>query len=174
MATKVLSNEFMQNMTIEEAWKELSKEYYWSEALLEKYQNKVNWDSISENRNICWTIPMIQKFQKKINWDLFSKNVTKETLTIAILETFKDKWNWSELSENYCITLTEDMLEKFADKWHWNRIIRRYYDSFYDCRGIDFYEKYKEYIPTNDIQYTNLWRGIIDQQIKQLKDEIKA
>jgi hypothetical protein len=91
MATKVLSNEFMQNMTMEEAWKELSREYHWSESLLEKFQNKVNWDGISENRNICWTIPMIQKFQKMINWDLFSKNVTKDTLTIAVLETFKDK-----------------------------------------------------------------------------------
>ena len=43
---KVLSNEFMQNMTMEEAWKELSREYYWSEPLLEKFQAKVNWDGI--------------------------------------------------------------------------------------------------------------------------------
>ena len=174
MATKVLSNEFMQNMTMEEAWKELSREYYWSEPLLEKFQAKVNWDGISENRNICWTIPMIQKFQKKINWDLFSKNVTKDTLTITVLETFKDKWNWNELSENYCITLTEDMVEKFANKWNWKHIIRRYVDSFYDSKGIDFYEKYKDYISTNDIQHTNLWRGIISQQVKQLMDEIMA
>ena len=174
MATKILSNEFMQNMTMEEAWKELSREYQWSETLLEKFQNKVNWDGISENRNICWTIPMIQKFQKMINWDLFSKNVTKDTLTIAVLETFKDKWNWNKLSENYSINLTEDMVEKFADRWNWSRIIRRYVDSFYDRKGIDFYEKYKDHIPTNDIQYTNLWRGIIDQQVKQLMDEIMA
>ena len=174
MATKVLSNEFMQNMTMEVAWEELSKDYQWSETLLEKFQNKVNWDCISENRDICWTIPMIQKFLKKINWNLFSKNITKESLSMAVLETFKDKWDWNELSDNYCITLTEEMLEKFADRWNWNRIIRRYHDSFYDSKGIDFYEKYKDYISTNGIQYTNLWRGIIDQQVKQLMDEILA
>ena len=73
MATKVLSNEFMQNIATEEAWKELSSNFSWSEAMLEKYQDKVNWDEISENRNIRWTLPMIQKFQKKINWDRFSE-----------------------------------------------------------------------------------------------------
>ena len=49
---KVLSNEFMQNMTMEEAWKELSREYYWSEPLLEKFQAKVNWDGISESQHL--------------------------------------------------------------------------------------------------------------------------
>ena len=32
MATKVLSNEFMQNIATEEAWKELSGNFEWSEA----------------------------------------------------------------------------------------------------------------------------------------------
>ena len=172
MATKVLSNEFMQNMTMEEAWNQLSSDFSWSETLLEKYQDKVDWDEISENGNICWTIPMIQKFQKKINWNLFSKNITKESLTMAVLETFKDKWDWNELSDNYFITLNEEIIEKFADKWNWKRIIGRFVDCFYDNSGIEFYEKYKDRIPTNAIQHTNLWRGIINQQVKQLTDEI--
>ena len=67
MATKVLSNDFMQDISMKDAWKELSSNFSWSEAMLEKYQDKVNWDEISENRNIRWTLPMIQKFQKKIN-----------------------------------------------------------------------------------------------------------
>ena len=37
MATKVLSNEFMQNIATDEAWKELSSSFNWSEALLEKH-----------------------------------------------------------------------------------------------------------------------------------------
>ncbi len=48
MATKVLSNEFMQNIATEEAWKVLSSDFAWSEAILEKYQDKVDWDEISE------------------------------------------------------------------------------------------------------------------------------
>ena len=100
MATKVLSNEFMQNIATEEAWKELSSSFNWSEALLEKYQDKVNWDEISENRNIRWTTPMIQKFQKKINWDKFSDYADENMLTEGIIEAVKDKWNWHSLSIN--------------------------------------------------------------------------
>ena len=38
MATKKLSNEFMQNIATDEAWKELSSSFNWSEALLEKHR----------------------------------------------------------------------------------------------------------------------------------------
>ena len=85
MATKVLNNEFMQNIATEEAWKELSSNFSWTEAMLEKYQDKVNWDEISENRNIRWTLPMIQKFQKKINWDRFSEYADENVLTEPII-----------------------------------------------------------------------------------------
>ena len=59
MATKVLSNEFMQKIMNEEAWKELSNDFNWSETLLEKYLFLLIWDEISGNRSIRWTIPMI-------------------------------------------------------------------------------------------------------------------
>ena len=100
MATKVLSNEFMQNIATEEAWKELSSNFNWSETTLEKYQDKVDWDEISENRNIRWTIPMIQKFQKKINWDKFSDYADENILSESYLDAFKEKWNWRNLSNN--------------------------------------------------------------------------
>ena len=77
---KVLSNDFMQKIATEKAWKELSEEFTWSETLLEKYQDKVDWNEISENRHIRWTIPMIQKFQNKINWEIFSECAEEETL----------------------------------------------------------------------------------------------
>ena len=34
MATKVLSNEFMQNIATEEAWKDLSSNFSWTEAII--------------------------------------------------------------------------------------------------------------------------------------------
>ena len=98
MATKVLSNEFMQNIATEEAWKELSSNFSWTEAMLEKYQDKVNWDEISENRNIRWTLPMIQKFQKKINWDRFSEYADENVLTEPIIEAFKDTTRSSRIT----------------------------------------------------------------------------
>lgn len=115
MATKTLSNEFMQKIMNEEAWKELSNDFNWSETLLEKYQDKVDWNEISRNPNILWTIPMIQKFKNRINWDTFSEYVDKiegEMFTENIIETFKDKWNWNELSQNSNVSLSFELLDK--------------------------------------------------------------
>ena len=172
MATKVLSNEFMQNIATEEAWKELSSTFSWTETLLDKYQDKVNWEEISENRNIRWTLPMIQKFQKKINWDRFSEYADEHVLTEAIIEAYKDKWNWHELSGNSDLPLTYDLLEKYADKWDWERIIDSYGHDIYDKHAIEFYEKFKDYIPVFKLQNTNLWTSIVQQRSKQLAAEI--
>ena len=174
MATKVLSNEFMQNIATEEAWKELSGNFNWSETLLEKYQDKVNWDEISENRNIRWTTPMILKFQKKINWDKFSDNADENMLTEGIIEAFKDKWNWRNLSNNGNVPMTDELLEKYADRWDWEQIIDSYGQSVYDRRAIEFYEKFEDYIPVSKLQYTYLWRSIVEQRAKQLAEEITA
>jgi hypothetical protein len=172
MATKVLSNEFMQNIATEEAWKELSEYFAWSEAMLEKYQDKVNWDEVSNNRNIRWTLPMIQKFQKKINWDKFSEYADENVLTEPIIDAFKERWNWHELSGNRELPLTNDLLEKYADKLDWEQIIDSYGHDIYDKHAIEFYEKFKDYIPVSKLQNTCLWRAIVEQRSKQLAAEI--
>ena len=172
MATKVLSNEFMQSIATEEAWKELSGNFSWSEAMLEKFQDKVNWDEITENRNIRWTTPMIQKFQKKLNWEIFSRIADDTILTESNIETFKERWNWHELSGNTDVPLTDELLDKYADKWDWERIIDSYGHNIYDKYAIEFYEKFKDYIPVSKLQNTCLWRAIVEQRSKQLATEI--
>lgn len=59
MATK-LSDDFMQRIADEEVWKDLSSEVAWTEELLERYQDKVDWNEISENHHIMWTVPMLK------------------------------------------------------------------------------------------------------------------
>ena len=172
MATKILSNEFMQNIATEEAWKELSSTFSWTEAILEKYQDKVDWDEIVTNRDIRWTLPMIQKFQKKINWSRFSEYADENVLTEPIIEAFKERWNWHELSGNSCLPLTHELLEKYAEKWDWERIIDSYGHDIYDKNAIEFYEKFKDYIPVFKLQNTCLWRAIVNQRTKQIATEI--
>lgn len=173
MATKTLNNELMLNIATEEAWKKLSSEFSWSETMLEKFQDKVNWDEISENRNIRWTIPMIQKFQEKINWDKFSDSADKDILTEGIIEAFKDKWNWHNLSRNWGLPMTDELLEKYADRWDWGQIIDCFYD-FYAQRAVELYERFKDYIPVSKLQDTFLWKKIVEQRAMQLIEEITA
>lgn len=164
----------MQKIMNEEAWKELSNDFNWSEALLEKYQDKVNWDEISGNRSIRWTIPMIQKFKNRINWETFSEYISEESLTESILETFKDKWNWHKLSSNGEVSLSYDLLDKYADLWDWEEVIDRYYNNFIESHAIEFYERYKEHIPVVKVQNSRLWQEIVCQQKRQLIAEITA
>ena len=177
MATKVLSNEFMQKIMNEEAWKELSGDFNWSETLLEKYQDKVDWNEISHNRYIRWTIPMIQKFKNRINWDTFSEyfgEFEEEVVTENIVETFKDKWNWHELSQNSNVNLSFELLDKYPDLWDWEEIIDRYRNNIFEGQAIEFYERYREHIPVAKVQNSRLWNEIICQQKRQLIAEITA
>ena len=51
---KLIDDEFMQQVMTEQAWKNLSEEFTWTEALLEKYADKVDWKEISDNCNMIW------------------------------------------------------------------------------------------------------------------------
>ena len=106
------NDDFMRNILIEEAWKKLSSNFSWSETLLEKYQNCVDWNSISSNYNIQWTIPMITKFSKRINWSTFSECNNDTVLLPEVIEAFKHKWDWHELSGNPNVPFTDELLEK--------------------------------------------------------------
>ena len=165
---KTLSNEFMQKIATEKAWEKLSEDFNWSETLLEKYQDKVDWKWICRQ----WTIPMIQKFKNRIDWDEFSEQADGEILTEAVIEAFKDKWNWLELSKNDSLELTHELLEKYADSWNWENIIDRYNNNLFGNKGVDFYEKYKDRIPAAKLQDSMLWREIVEQRVRQLKAEI--
>lgn len=49
MANDKLNKELVSHMMDEAAWKELSKNFPWTEQLLEKYMNYVSWYEISGN-----------------------------------------------------------------------------------------------------------------------------
>lgn len=83
------NDEFMRNILVEEAWKDLSLGFAWSEPLLEKYQDRVSWEDISLNPYIRWTIPMVGKFSKRINWKIFSACAVEKVLTPKLVEAFK-------------------------------------------------------------------------------------
>ena len=167
METTNLSNEFMAKVLEEKAWKELSGELPWTEQLLEKYKDKVDWKEISTNRNIVWTVPMIEKFKRHIDWDCLSGSDNDHLFTAELLERYKDRWNWQELSRNSSLPITDRLLEQFADLWDWSEII--------DCRwrndmyGAAFYEKYKERISASALQNSRLWDKMVEDEKQLLK-----
>ena len=68
----ITNNEFLNSVLETEAWKEISENESLSMDILDKYADKLDWDEISENRNIIWTLDGITKFAGRLNWSYFS------------------------------------------------------------------------------------------------------
>ena len=115
---------------------------------------------------------MIGKFSKRINWNTFSEEADEEVLTPEVIEAFKDKWNWHELSGNRSLKLAYQELEKYADFLDWEEVISRWGDNLFDGIGVDFYEKFREYIPASKLQGSRLWNEMVEQQKKSLIRDI--
>lgn len=162
----------MQQIADEQAWKELSVEFCWTEALLEKYGDRLDWPEVARNPNMQWTVPMVQRFKNCIDWKGFSRYVDEKFLTEETLEMFKDRWDWRELSGNGSLPLTEVLLDKFIDKWNWEEIIGYRHGELFESSPIEFYEKYKERIPASVLQDSELWRSIVETCKNQLRAQI--
>lgn len=163
-------DDFMHQSLDEDAWRQLSGEFPWSEQLLEKYQDKVDWKAVSVNDNMVWTASMLEKFRHFIDWDVLSRCGHQCILTAEMLERFKEYWNWGELSRNDCFDLDYELIDRFIDRWDWKFLIDRY-----DRRGLfnyEFLERYGAYIPASALRRSILWSNIVKERTLQLAREI--
>ena len=174
---KTINDEFMQQVATEQAWQKLAEEYAWTEDLLEKYADKLDWKKISSNGAIRWTVPMLKKFSSKLDWKELSENIDDDWFTEAHLDAFKDKWDWATLISRY--KLSDNLIEKYTDYIDWAAFIgaRSSYclhglshDDSFDA--MSFYEKYKEHITMSTLHQSDLWDKIVKQRSKQLLAEI--
>lgn len=169
MATKRLANEYMEKKLEHEAWKELSENLDWTEQMLEKYKDKVNWEYISGNRNIEWTSDMLEKFKELIDWMELSDTSCTTILTESCLEQFKGYWDWSKLSGNESLKLNYQLIDKFADMWDWTALINRWKEKIY---GFDFLERYARKISQSRLEGSDLWHTLVEERIKDMKKDI--
>jgi len=153
MATKNGNDDFMSQIMDEAAWKDLSSEFPWSEQLLEKYRDKVDWNEVSDNGTILWTASMLEKFCNELDWNALSRSGHRSILTAELFERFKDRWDWSALSGNTDIEMTCELIDRFIVRWDWRELIDRYDDKLYDRA---FLERYNEYIPASALQNSRL------------------
>lgn len=170
MTTRRLSNEFMEEMLNDAAWEDLAADFAWTEQLLEKYEDKLNWEKISDNVNILWTQSMLDKFRNRIDWNALSSNSNKLLFTKANLIRFKNYWNWSELSSNNFFKPSPDILEELKDMFNWGELINRYFED--ELYSFDFLEQVIDKIPLSQLQTSQLWSSIVNSRTKELTIEI--
>ena len=163
-----LNDGLMAQMIEEEAWKDLSGDYPWSEALLERFKDKVDWEEVSGNRDVLWTVSMLEKFKNRIDWCALSRTSGKSLLIPEVVEQFKDRWDWKELSENYELPI--ETIRKMADYIDWKALIDcRYRDDVY---SMEFLKEFEERIPASSFKDSGLWKRIVEDKVEKLRAEI--
>lgn len=158
----------MAQMIEEEAWKDLSGNYPWSEALLERFKDKVDWEAVSGNRDVAWTVSVLEKFKNRINWCELSRYCSKSLLIPEVVEQFKDRWDWKELSENSDLPI--ETIRKMADYIDWKALVDCGYRD--DIFGMDFLKEFEERIPASSFKDSGLWRKIVEDKVDKLRAEI--
>jgi hypothetical protein len=171
MKTSKFNEEFFAEVREIEVWKMLSEDrhFVWTEALIDRYQDRVDWKRLSGNSNVQWTAPMLEKYKDKLDWEKLSDGSCEYLFSTENLRKYRSRWNWSTLTSNSSVCWTLEKIEEFKDILDWNALINSYRDDFF---SLNFFEKYKEYIPVASFQNSSLWDTILEIYKKKLIEEI--
>ena len=109
------------------------EEHYWN--FLMKYEDKLSWDYISNNKNI--TMQIIENNPKKPwGWYYISIN---PNITMKFIENNPDKnWDWSYVSLNTFKKEKELFYEKWYRKYMATFRLQQYFNRMYDNPDYKF------------------------------------
>lgn len=163
----ITNNEFLNSVLEAEAWKEISDNESLSMDILDKYADKLDWDEISENRNVIWTLDGINKFTNRLNWSNFSENCPDHIINEVTLQKFANRWDWKAISNRDCFYNDWALLEKFADKADWSEVITNWNIE----KPLEFFARFQQYIPMAKLQDSRLWNSMIEARAKRIMQE---
>lgn len=164
----ITNNEFLQSVLESDAWKEISENENLSMDILEKYQDKLDWDEISKNSHILWTVDGVKKFSRRLDWSEFSFHCSITFICEATLREFHDKWDWKKISDRSEVYNNWDLLEKFADEIDWATVI-----TWWNIENPEgFFKKFQCHIPMAKLQDSRLWNALVEKRAKQLMAEV--
>lgn len=164
-------NTLLESMLKQQAWKDLSIDFAWTETLLEKYRSRLDWKRITANRNIAWTPSMLERFKRLIDWKEMSRTSVACLLLPEVVERFQNWWDWKELSANGALPF--DTIERMADRIDWGVLVNssRYADSPYTRA---FLEKWADRIPADSLVESNLWYDLVGEKARDIQRRIMA
>jgi len=175
---KQLNNSIMETNNIfdgaysriieDEAWQRVSGDYPFSAEQLEQYKDRLDWHEVSGNRNISWTASMLEKFKRRLDWHELSRSMPDELYSAEILLKFKDWWDWNVISSS--CNLSEETVSRVADYLVWREFISNYYNR--ERFTKEFYEKYKEYIPSSFLKGSAFYDNILEAKIREIKTSL--
>ncbi|MDR0938123.1 MAG: hypothetical protein LBN29_02040 [Mediterranea sp.] len=182
MRTENFNEAFFAQMREEEVWKKLSEDYItnfvWTEALLERYRDKVDWKLLSGSSYVLWTGSMLEKFKLSLDWDALSGNSSGILFTQENLRKYRKRWNWMKLSENGNVVWSVEMLEEFKDDIDWDAFAAGgyHYRSENEAKVSPqlIFEKYQSRFSASRFKDSHLWDTLLECDKDELIKKILA
>jgi hypothetical protein len=128
----VLKNEhrvwiaLLTHIKAEDAVVFLSRQVPFSQDLLERYKDRWDWESLSNNESMPWSLELLECFKDRWVWEVLSNNQSIPW-SRELLRRFEDRWAWGDwdeptgLSNNDSLPWSPELLELFKDRWDWGR-----------------------------------------------------
>ena len=101
--------------------------------------NKICGESIVNNDGIYWTDELISKYSDKIDFAKLSE-ATNVEWSEALIDKYIDKWNLSELASNESIPWSLDLFEKYLDESYFSYVFVQSNEALV---SFEFVEKYQ-------------------------------
>ena len=130
--------------------------------IIEKYKDKWDWMTLTDNPNIPWSFELIEKFKNEWAWETyeFAGNIGLSLnhylpWSEELIDKYIDKWFWGELSSNPSLPWSLGLIRKYEDRWTWDghyglwglsinpspivkKILTTYYPDRIECKYKDF------------------------------------
>lgn len=166
MPKKKIIGLFKKQSSVLNAW--LCKYYPFPISVISRFEEKINWKSLSSNLNINWDIAFIEKYSKRFDWPYeICVNPSLPWSTQFILKFDRRLQNKEKLSSNTGIPWTYELIDTLKYKWNWNWLVYNNSIPWTPKMIVDF-----NLFPLNlsNILDRNLWT---EDFISKYKKEIK-
>ena len=156
-----MTREHFETLRERALWDKLSSELKWTEELLSKYADKVDWETISSNEKVLWTESLIRRFANKLNWRYLSRNDALSLKSPEIVHPFALYWDWGEKTR--FTAWTPDFIEKMKDYLDWEVLFEH---ASYEQQEL-LLQKYFQYISLLEMEDSSyLSRTIFDEYVE--------
>ena len=153
------------------AWIEVSRRRPLTAEMLERYENDLVWDEVSQNHEIEWTVEMAQRWRYRINWKLFSRSAKGEVVAAEGISALARDWDWKGLTANPNVVMTVELVEQYVTKWDWSAMAWRSWEGL-DAR--EFYAHFIERIPVTAFDGSKLQFALRQQEVERLWQKMNA
>ena len=159
----------LEQEILRHAWLEVSRKRPLTAEHLERYEQSLAWDEVSQNQQIEWTVDMARRWKDKLNWKLLSRTAHGEAFTPEGIAALADLWDWKELTVNPNVRMTVEFAENYCTKWDWSAMAWRSWEG-YDAR--EFYGHFLERIPRTAFNGSKLHFALRLQEVERLWQEM--